>query len=265
MLKRRCCRVAILMISMFCMMLSSCGIPTIMVFDDNFSISTSVSGETYSFTISTSGISQSTFNDNSPGLLLLYTITNGNTSYDASTYAFNSTYASTTQGRPVSFSRTPKIATTMVGSEVEDTRHETGFYPLLPMGESSYQNISAPQYTESLNHIFDEGGQKITYNITLENNNENPNVKILNIGNDSSVGGSGKKYLRYNGDGFVSAETAKGENFVPPSPNDYEIVTTSVDFSTGTYINIYAAINCIGDFSNVYWTDLKRVAQIRID
>lgn len=237
------------MISMFCMMLSSCGIPEIRVFSSNFSYST---GSDEAFNINISGVSQADFHNPSPSVLLLYTISSNISDY-LSTYSFNNTYAQTTHGIPVSFASNPMIATTFVGSG--DERYETGFYPLIQEG-SSYSDISAPGYTLSLYSYLNSGNVQFKFSISAEA--ENGSVLTLLINEEQEP----IKFYRYNQKPFYTFSNI--ESIDPEaSQNDY-IQASKQETLSSTYINIYAAVNCLGDFSNVYWTDLKRVAQIEI-
>ncbi len=244
------------MISMFCVLLSSCGIPDIRVYGDNFKLYNSSKSDFNLFVYDYNSVS-SDFATSSPGILLLYSISSTN-NYLPMT-EFNKEYTQQTHGVPVSFTSSPMVGVTSMGSG--DDKYETGLYPLVPEG-LSYSDISAPGYTISLTELLTQssGQQIVNFVFSLENNESNKeNILKLNIGDSTEP----IILNRYNGGSFYHLDDI--DTFDSNAKrNDYLMASRQDNPTSTTYIDIYAAVNCVGGFSNIYWTSLYRVARVDI-
>lgn len=256
--------------------LSSCGIPTIANFDDFITVGT-LSSSTDQFTISLDSTLGYSFRSNSPGLLLMYNITDITSSSSISTYTFDNTYGQTSSGRPVNFNNdynnetsTLKVQGAILNrtlpsnSTDSSENYHTALFPFVPESFNNYANITASGgYTYNLNSILSSNGG--TAVIKLEYN-EVENCIDMTVGQGDTI-----RLKRFNGNQFLSYSdviqsgslnnTSSAEEY-----GDYWYFRNDIRTGdNGIRINIYAAVNIMGNFSNLYWSNLKYVGYIDIN
>lgn len=259
---------------------SSCGIPTIANFDDDLSISSlSTDNE---FTISLTNDQGFVFNDNSPSLLLMYTITDQAGSNIVPVSNFNSTYGQMSSGRPVNFandysseSSTLKVQGAILNrtsSTNSDQQYHYGLFPFVPEGYNDYRSISASSsYTYNLNKLLYSGSPlRISFSLEQVNTEDisaGYHIKMI-INNSTEV-----ILNRFNGDSFITLDSLNSEalegSTEPSSQNaqdygDYWYFRKTDSGSTGIQINLYVTVNIMGNFSNLYWADLEYIGSIEL-
>lgn len=254
------------------LVLSSCGIPTIANFDDYIDIST-ISSSSGVFTVSLQNTLNYTFRQNSPGLLLMYNISDSTNRTPVSVSSFNSTYGQISSGRPVNFSNDYSsetgdlrvqggILNRTLGSQSASTGiYHSAFFPLIPEDKPNYTGISASNgYTLNLHQYLASSGGTVTFTIEF---NEEDRCIYLTVENNPPV-----KLFRFNGNPFLYyneiSESDLNSNNLSSTYGDYWYFRRD-DYveSNSLVINIYAAVNIMGDFSNLYWSDLERIGEIR--
>lgn len=255
---------------------SSCGIPTIANFDDVIEIS-NISSTTNEFTISLDSTLGYTLRDNSPGLLLMYCITDSADTSPVNTLTFDSTYGQISSGRQVNFnsdysseSGNLKVEGAILnrtrGTESSETGiYHTALFPFIPEQLDDYSSISPNNgYTLNLNSLLGNNGGSITLKIEFDVESR---LFYMTINNGESI-----PLKRYKGSEFISYSEATSNNNLDnensnSSYGDYwYFKKLNNNGSNGLQINIYAAINIMGqDFSNIYWSNLENIGYITIE
>lgn len=257
------------------LVLSSCGIPTIANFDDEISISSNTTASEINLNITLVNNLGYTFDNNSPSLLLMYNITD-QTGYTISRSSFDSTYGQISSGKPVNFSYDYNSETSTLkvqGSILNRTlpsnstdsseSYHIALFPLIPEPLNNYTQISASAgYTYNLNDILSSPGTasiKLGYNST-----DKYMYMTINSGEQIIL-------KRFNGNQFLSySEVIQSGNLNNLSSGDeygdYWFFRNNIKTGdNGMRINLYATVNIMGSFSNLYWTNLQPIGYIELN
>lgn len=247
-----------IVLSLALLALSSCGIPTINDYDDYITFTTTNAG-TDSFLLNLGAVPSGEINSTSPGLLLCYKITN-TTNASPTRSEFRSKYRSSiTSAIPVSFKNdysNESDQNKKEGRVLTRTNNTYGynqaFYPLTPSG-SDYNSITHSTYTYNLNSLL---GNSNDHTFTFELLEESPESGTYYVSMEIE-GTEVLKLYRYDGSAFVPYSTTDDED----KANDYNYAQHD---PTNLYIEVYAVINMIGNFSNIYWSQMYIVAELPI-
>ena len=255
-----------LLISFFCLI--SCGIPTIASFDDFLTIG-SINSSTNEFSITLTNPNNYTISNNTPALLLMYSISDSNTS-PINDSSFNSTYGQASSGRPVNFNTDYEnensdlkvkggIINRTLGSDNASTgKYHTALFPLVPEG-STYESINANNsYTYNLYEFLGNSGT-----VTLKLELKSDNFFYLTVKDKQIKLGRfvGSKFLTYS----EVTSHLNTEDSTSPYGDYWYFKKANNSGGSGIEIHIYLALNIIGeDFSNLYWSDLKEIDTFKI-
>ena len=232
----------------------SCGIPSIRDFSSAISFNNQYNYSYFTLSLNSGATNASYFtngqiNNSSPAVLLLYTITNQSTDYYSNSFIsqFKSDYRGSNgvNGIPITIRESSGIV------EITKNNEKIYLYPLREEGKS----ITPPGYTieNHTDYTFSASPTKFAFSLSqLEDKNEFLVKMTINENEDNS-----RYFYRYKNNLTFT------EN--PDSNTDYR---KDNDESDEYVIHIFAALNVTkslaSDFSNDYWTDLKKIANIAI-
>ena len=219
--------------------LSSCGIPTVYNFDSLIDLTFSNDNKTLTVTFDNTNADKAdafkTINtSNSPSIIYFYTITSKEHAELVSLKSeFKKLYVGDNKfGTPIIVPKQDSLFSVDNG--------DLKFYVL----NKKDNNIYAPTYSEKLNVALGSvSPTKTTVDIPIS---YDLSTKILMI--------NSFEYNRFNNTAF-SDNTANLTEYYEGSTNSFGDI----------YLNIYAAVNAIGDFSNIYWTELHEVTSIDLN
>lgn len=232
----------------------SCGIPSIRDFSSAINFNNQYNYSYFELKLNSSATNASYFtngkiNNSSPSVLLLYTITNESSDKYSSSYIsqFKTDYRGSNgvNGIPITIRDSSGIV------EITKNNEKLYLYPLKEEGKS----ITPPGYTIENNsdYTFSTTATKFSFSLSkVEDSNEFVVKMTVNDDEDNS-----RYFYRYKNNLTFT------EN--PDSNPDYR---KDNDENDEYVIHIFAAVNVtkstISDFSNDYWTELFRVANIPI-
>ncbi|MCR5731761.1 MAG: hypothetical protein K6G51_02310 [Sphaerochaetaceae bacterium] len=251
----------------------SCGTPTIINFTDAISlVSTSdTTNNTISlhFTVDTNefeNITSSDLDSASPSVVFLYSITDNSTTniYQGTKFKslFSSKYKGTNYfGYPIYEIDEGNGICEVSLSDLDSSL--SGTYSLFPLKRSGISTVADPTYTysQSESDIDFLNNETYTFTFSVEKSTDyNYKMKVNISVEDESL--KDENIYRYKSNEYFYTLNSSD---ISDSAKDYSFVTnnSSVKGNT-TSINFFAAVNFRGNFSNIFWSDLKYVGSITL-